>query len=125
MRVNSCVLRCKVAYKSQLRCWLTERGIPAGWGIFQNKRNPDLHLAHQYCVHFCARFSSPWRCIAWFILFKMRNLNVPWWMGTFAACICHCPNQAGANICAWQEAGIWTLSTYLSFLWTNIMFPPE
>jgi hypothetical protein len=33
--------------------------------------------------------------------------------------------QAGANIYAWQEAGIWTLSTYLSFWWTNIMFPPE
>jgi hypothetical protein len=101
------------------------RGIPAGWGIFQNKRNPDLYLAHQYCGYFCARFPSAWRCIAWFILFKMRNLNLHWWTGTFAGASVIVQIQAGANICAWQEADIWTLSTYLSFLWTNIMFPPE
>jgi hypothetical protein len=71
------------------------RGIPAGWGIFQNKRNPDLYLAHQYCGYFCARFPSAWRCIAWFILFEMQNLNVHWWMGTFAGCLCHCPNPSG------------------------------
>jgi hypothetical protein len=70
------------------------RGIPAGWGIFQNKRNPDLYLAHQYCRYFCARLPSAWRCIAWFILFKMRNLHVQWWMGTFAGCLCHCPNPS-------------------------------
>ncbi len=33
--------------------------------------------------------------------------------------------QVGVNICAWQEADIWTLSTYLSFWWTNIMFRRE
>ncbi len=75
MRVNSCDLLC--------------------WGIFQNKRNPDLYLAHQYCGYFCARFPSTWRCIAWFILLKMRNLTVHWWMGLFAGCLCHCPNPSG------------------------------
>jgi hypothetical protein len=74
MTVNSCDLLCNVAYKSRWDAGWQRRGVPAGWGIFQNKRNPYLYLAHQYCGYFCARFPSAWRCIAWFILFKMWNL---------------------------------------------------
>jgi hypothetical protein len=95
MRVNSfwsALQRC-IQVSIEMLVYRGEAYLLAGV-FFQNKRNPDLYLAHQYCGYFCARFPSPWRCIAWFILFKMRNLNVHWWMGTFPGCLFHCPNPS-------------------------------
>ncbi len=59
MRVNSCDLLCKVAYKSRLRCWLTEERDTCWLGYFSEQGKPRSALSSSILWLFLCQISFP------------------------------------------------------------------